>query len=143
MAADPVSACVLAFDYGSVRTGVAISPSNQAIAEVLTVLESGQSMWSQIKHLLAHYQPDILVVGWPRNLEANSTAQTFAAEQFAKQLKAQTNLPVVLQDEVMTSQLADQRINTKLPLKKQKEQRNSIAAAIILESYLREPNQEI
>ena len=136
MQIDPVVACVLAFDYGSSRIGVAICRPNQAHAEPLTTVDASAEVWPQIYHLVGQHHPDILVVGWPRNLEADKTVQTRLAEEFADTLRSRTRLPVILQDEVLSSAEADMRIDTKLPLKKQKELRDQIAAQVILEDYV-------
>ncbi len=132
---DLVASCILAFDYGGARIGVAICQANQAHAEPLTTVDASADIWPQIFHLVSHYKPDILVVGWPRNLEGERTAQSHLVEEFADILRARTGLPVSLHDEALSTQLANERINPKLPLRKQKELRDQIAAQIILEDY--------
>ncbi|MBI2798657.1 Holliday junction resolvase RuvX [Candidatus Saccharibacteria bacterium] len=132
-----IAACELAFDHGLVWIGVALSRAGEATADSLGNINAKQDVRPQVKHLLDRFNPDVLVVGRPRNIEANNTAQTNLAESFASGLR-QFGRPVVMQDEFMSSQAADEQIDKRLPLHKQKQQRNALAAQAILEYYLHE-----
>lgn len=138
--ATPLAVTILAFDFGAKRIGVALSPAHSQHAEPLTTLDGEGEVWSQVRHLIDKHQPDLLVVGWPRGLDGQHTAQTGLAEAFARTLEEKSTKRVVLQDEVLTSEEAQRRVDPKLPLRKQGEVLDAIAAQIILEDYIREPH---
>lgn len=78
---------------------------------------------------------DTLVVGLPRNLDGRDTAQTRAVRQFVEAL--QLDLPIVFQDEALTSQQAEAGLRQR----KRGYNRGDVdaeAAAIILTDYLGE-----
>jgi putative transcription antitermination factor YqgF len=87
---------------------------------------------------MGQYSPNLLVVGWPRGLDGQHTQQTHLAEEFADELGSRYDKRVIMQDEVLSSEEAQKRIDPKLPIRKQREKIDAIAAQIILEDYLRE-----
>lgn len=129
---------ILAFDYGDARIGLAIKPAEQASAEPLITLKNDASLWSEIDGLLALHQPDLVVIGRPRNLEGDSTTQTIKAEQFAVKLSGSYNNKVELQDEALTTEHAQERIPKNLSPKSRRGVIDQYAACIILEHYLQE-----
>lgn len=132
------SRCILGFDYGSKRIGVALADSQSFQAKPLTTLDATQDVWRQISHIIRQHQPALVVVGWPRGLDGQHTDQTYATEAFAQELESRYGAKVVLQDEALSSEEAQLRIDQKLPIRKQREIIDAIAAQIILESYIYE-----
>lgn len=103
------------------------------MARPLMSLDASQvNYWQQLEHLIIEHQVDELVVGLPRSLDGGETDQTKAARFFAVEL-ATFKLPIHLQDEAGTSELARERIGKKLTAKGQID---AEAAAIILQDYL-------
>ncbi len=135
---DRRSQVILAFDYGSKRIGVSLYNPEKGAPVALTTITAGPQMWSEVQHLTLQHRAGMFVVGWPRGLDGQHTQQTYVAEQFAEDLKKRYDKEVVLQDEVLTSEEARKRLDPKLPIRKQREQIDAIAAQIILEDYLRE-----
>ena len=132
------ASCILGFDYGSKRIGVARADSQSRQALPLTTLDATQNLWAQVGHIIRQNEPSLVVVGWPRGLDGQHTQQTHAAEAFARELEVRYGLKAVLQDEALSSEEAQRRINPKLPIRKQREVIDAIAAQIILEGYLHE-----
>lgn len=128
---------ILAFDYGDSRIGVAIKPPQQASAEPLLTLHNDGLLEQKIQELIDLHNPQTLVVGLPRNLSGESTAQTKKAEQFASQLSERYNIKVDLQDEALSTQQAEERIPKRL-YPKRRELIDQYAACVILENYLKE-----
>lgn len=128
---------ILAFDYGDARIGVAIKQSNETVAEPLLTLQNNDDLWKVVDELLDLHQPDLVVVGRPRNMDGESTKQTEKAEQFAAKLAGRYNNKVELQDEALSSETAKNRIPKKLA-SKSRELIDQYAACVILESYLQE-----
>ncbi len=82
------------------------------------------------------HRADLLVVGRPRGLDGQTTAQTKKAEAFARRLAHKTGLPVELQDETLTTVEAERRLPKKADLKTRKALLDRIAAQIILEDFI-------
>lgn len=126
---------ILAFDFGQKRIGVAISNPGSLSAEPLTTIDASSRPDISLRHLFAKYQPDLAIVGRPRNLDGQSTAQTAASERFAETLKNRYRVPVRLKDEALSTQRAKQKLG-KVDLKTQKRLLDQIAAQIILEDFI-------
>jgi putative Holliday junction resolvase len=78
-----------------------------------------------------------VVVGWPRRLDGSPTDQTPIVQTFAQALKAQIGLPVILQDERLSSSEAEARLaRRERDWRKRKQQLDAAAAAVILQDYL-------
>lgn len=128
---------ILAFDYGNSRIGVALKHSEEAAVEPLITLKNDSELWQTMEDLLNLHQPDLIIVGRPRNLEGESTKQTKLAEEFASKLSKLYNNTVELIDEALSTEQAKSRIPKNLA-RKSREVIDQYAACIILESYLRE-----
>jgi len=125
--------CILSFDYGESRIGVAIYEDGET--KPLQTIQSSE-LWPTITELILDYKPDELVVGRPRNMNGDPTRQTDLAKAFADSLAQVTQLPVSLQDEALSSERALDRIGKKTTIKERKRIIDQIAAQIILEDYL-------
>lgn len=127
---------LMAFDYGSRRVGVALALPAEP-PQPLTTLERDSGFARALKNLIAKHRPDIIIVGRPRNLDGEMTAQTHRAEQFARQLRSDYDIKVVLSDEALSTERARERLSG---MSRQAEKRllDQIAAQIILEDYLNE-----
>jgi putative Holliday junction resolvase len=78
-----------------------------------------------------------LVVGLPRRLDGSANDMTPRVEAFAQTLGRRTSLPVVLQDERLTSVEAESRLATsEKDWRARKARLDAAAAAIILQDYL-------
>lgn len=128
---------ILAFDFGSVRVGLALKYSKDSIAEPLITLKNDKDLWSNIEDLLNLHQPDLILVGRPRNLEGENTKQTLLAQEFASKLAKLYNNKIELIDEALSTEQAKQRIPKSLA-SKSRDVIDQYAACIILESYLQE-----
>jgi putative Holliday junction resolvase len=100
---------VLALDYGSARTGVAVSDPTGTIARPLGVVEQvGTDVGlARLRTLIAEEEPDRVVVGLPLTLKGARGDQAQETERFADMLRAAVECPVELFDERFTSVLAD------------------------------------
>ncbi|HJR13921.1 MAG TPA: Holliday junction resolvase RuvX [Rhodanobacteraceae bacterium] len=134
--------CVLGFDYGARRIGVASGNRISQSARPLTALLShkGQPDWVRLDGLLSEWKPEALVVGLPLTLDGGEQAITRGARAFADALGARSGLPVHLVDERHTSQEAARRFAAQRAAgsarRRDAENLDSIAATVILESWL-------
>ncbi len=132
---------VLALDVGLRRTGLAISDAGGTLARPLTVIESAQPM-AAILEVVARLRDEddglgVVVVGWPRRLDGSPTEQTPRVEHLVANLRTRTPVPIVLQDERLTSVEAESRLalNDK-DWRRRKARLDAAAAAVILQEYL-------
>ena len=80
---------------------------------------------------------EAVVVGWPRRLDGSPTHQTAIIETFARSLGGKITVPVVLQDERLSSHEAESRLaQRESDWRKRKLKLDAMAAAIILQDYL-------
>lgn len=121
-------------DVGEKRIGVAVARSGVRIAiPFLTVVVDGTEV-QRITEIVLQEDADALIVGYPRNQQGEATAQTHYVETFMNQFE-NLDVPVVFQDESLTSVLAEQRlIAEKRPY--EKGDIDAMAATIILQDYL-------
>jgi putative Holliday junction resolvase len=100
----------MALDFGTARTGVAVSDPTGTIARPLGVVERAQSEagLAQVKQLVADEHVGQVVVGLPLTLRGERGEQARASEQFAARLRKLLDVPVVLFDERFTTDLAQQ-----------------------------------
>lgn len=138
---------VAGLDVGERRIGVAISDVTRTLARPVSVLRTsgldGDAMERAVAELerLAAEEDGLvsLVVGLPRRLDGSPSDLTPRVEAFAAALGARTALPVVLQDERLTSREAESRLALReKDWRVRKKQLDAAAAAIILQDYLDE-----
>ena len=80
---------------------------------------------------------EAVVVGWPRRLDGSPTDHTSIVETFAQSLRTSIAVPVILQDERLSSTEAESRLaRRERDWRKRKQQLDAAAAAIILQDYL-------
>lgn len=103
---------VLGFDFGLRHIGVAVGQTVTGTANPLTPLKAlhGEPEWEQITALIAHWQPQALMVGIPLSIDGNEQNITRAARRFAQQLEARYQLPVHKIDERFTTLEAKQTL---------------------------------
>lgn len=126
---------VLALDVGAKRIGVAMARVDVGIASPLMTITNDASVWQQLQALVSEQAVGALVVGLPRGLDGQETAQTREAKAFMAQLRAHLSLPVHAQDEAATSLKAEEELRArKKPYTKA--DIDALAATYILEDYL-------
>ena len=121
---------VLALDYGSARTGVAVSDPTGTVARPLGVVERAASEdgIARLVELAREEDVERIVVGLPITLRGEHGAQAEETDRFVELLRAAVGLPVESFDERFTTKLAEAGEN-------QAEQ-DAVAAAHLLSSYL-------
>ncbi|HVS58190.1 MAG TPA: Holliday junction resolvase RuvX [Candidatus Saccharimonadales bacterium] len=128
---------ILALDVGMVRIGVARASTVARLAEPLTTLPHTPEIYQEIADLCKEHGARIVVVGLPRGLEGQHTGQTDYVEDFVEELKRQSKLTVVVQDEALTSRKAEAELANRRKAY-HREEVDALAATYILEDYLAE-----
>lgn len=136
----------IAFDYGDVRIGVAISDPDSILASPLTTLSSGDpKLFTEIAELMVEHEPVGIYVGNPMNLSGKSSNSAEKAAIFAEKLRAEFKVPVVLIDERLSTVSATNSMRQSGISAKDARSRIDMAAAVaILEQALAiEKNQNV
>jgi putative Holliday junction resolvase len=130
---------------GERRIGLAVSDATGTLARPVGVVRTsgldGDALdraAAEIARLAAEEDGLIaLVVGLPRRLDGSANDMTPRVEAFAQTLGRRTSLPIVLQDERLTSIEAESRLATRdKDWRTRKARLDAAAAAIILQDYL-------
>ena len=138
---------VAGLDVGKRRIGVAVSDVTGTLARPLGVLQisglEGDAVDRAVTELarLAAEEDGLasLVVGLPRRLDGSPNDMTPRVQAFAAALGARIAVPVILQDERLTSREAESRLALReKDWRVRKKQIDAAAAAIILQDYLDE-----
>lgn len=125
---------LIALDVGEKRIGVAVADTGVRIAVPFTTIEVDGAEIQSIAEIVAKEQAEIVVVGYPRNQQGESTAQTNYVEKFTEGLEF-LDAKLVFQDESLTSVLAEERLK-QYGRPYSKGDIDAQAATIILQDYL-------
>lgn len=126
---------VLALDVGEQRVGVAVASLAARLPRPLVTLKQGEDFLMKLNDIIKAENVEALVVGLPRGLDGQTTAQTRAVESFTNELREHCQLPVHFQDEAVTSKQAE----AELEARRKPYARGDIdalAATYILEDFL-------
>jgi putative Holliday junction resolvase len=121
----------LGIDYGSTRIGIAKGDIDSKVAHAVTTLANDETFFPALLELAETYSIKQIIVGLPRNLEGDDTAQTVIARDFASELEGR-GFSVTLQDEALTSEVARENLGPKAA----KVDIDAEAARLILQDYL-------
>jgi putative Holliday junction resolvase len=101
---------VMALDYGSARTGVAVSDPTGIIARPLCVVQRAgtDAGLAELARLVQEESPEQVIVGLPLTLRGTRGEQAQETELFAEKLRGLLDVPVLLFDERFTTDLAQQ-----------------------------------
>lgn len=94
----------IAFDYGDVRIGVAVSDSDSILSSPLTTLKAtDKTLIKQISQMLSDIQPVAIYVGRPALLSGLDGSATEKASEFVALLTTLTQVPIEMIDERMST----------------------------------------
>ncbi len=130
---------IIAVDPGSKRIGIAISDPTGSIANPLTVLRHVSRLidTAVVAELAKTNQVGKIVVGQSLDDEGNPSFEGRRAVRFAHALTSQTELPVEFWDESFSTQEARAaRITMGVSRKNRRGHLDSLAATVLLQSYL-------
>ncbi len=96
---------LLGFDFGTKSIGIAVGQQLTGTARPLTAIKAQDGIpdWSQIEKLLKEWQPDLVVVGLPLNMDGTEQPLTARARKFANRLHGRFGVAVELQDERLST----------------------------------------
>jgi putative Holliday junction resolvase len=130
----------LGLDHGSKRIGAAVGDSEQGVVSPVATLpaEPLEDALRRVAELAGEYHAHGIVVGWPLNMDGSEGPQGKAARHVAATLAEMCDMDVRMWDERLSSFEADRRLAGRLTRKKRRAKQDALAAAVILEDFLRQ-----
>jgi putative Holliday junction resolvase len=132
---------IIAFDFGYRRIGVAVGQTLTGSATPLAVVPfADKPDWQAITVIVKEWKPAAIVVGLPLAEEGGETDMSKGARRFGRQLHGRYGIPVLYEDERLTSFGAEERfVDARARGEMRKKDaafKDAIAAQIILENWL-------
>ena len=128
----------IAFDYGDVRTGVALCDPDGILASPLCVLDTkSKNFVTEISSLLSEHEPIRIFIGKPLNMSGNTGESAVKVEAFVEQVQSITSLPIQLVDERFSTVSAQRKLKEAgVSMRDSKSLIDAMAAVAILEQGL-------
>lgn len=129
---------ILALDYGTKRTGIAVTDELQLIASGLTTVPTDELL-KFLQEYLAAEQVERILIGEPKRMNNEASGVEADIISFRENLEKATSIPIERVDERFTSKMAVQTmLDSGLKKKKRKDKAlvDEISATIILQTYL-------
>lgn len=134
----------LVFDFGTRKIGIASANRVSGTATPLATLPASDGVpdWRDIATLISDWQPEVLVVGLPRNTDGTDSVMTARSRAFGQWLGEKSGLPVEEIDERFTSTeaeavLRDQRRDGMRTRRVRPEDIDRMAARLMAETWVR------
>lgn len=133
---------ILGLDYGTKTVGVAVSdPLGLTAQGVETIERKSENKLRQtlarIETLVKEYEVEKIVLGFPTHMNNDIGERAKKSLEFKEMLERRTNLPVIMQDERMTTVEAERTlIESNVRRENRKKYVDKIAAVFILQGYL-------
>lgn len=107
-ARQPGQRTLFGFDFGTKSIGIAVGQEITGTASPLLALPArdGQPDWGRLESLVKEWQPDLLVVGLPLNMDGSDQPLTDRARKFGNRLHGRLGLPIAYSDERLTTAAA-------------------------------------
>ena len=135
---DKAAFSIIAFDFGTSRIGVASGQTLTASATPLPSIRHGRRRpdWRAIEDLVKRWQPEVLLVGLPLNMDGSESEICALARGFADELAARCERRVELVDERLSTREAHERMEHL-----GRGDIDSLSAQVIAETWLTPLNQ--
>lgn len=130
---------ILGVDYGDVRTGISICDKTEFLASPVCVVHESYmpKLIDKITEIVNSKNPELIVVGLPKNMDGSLGFRAQACMEFAQELENKSGIKTQLWDERLTSVIAHRQLqmNGKRE-KKHKDIVDAAAAVEILQSFI-------
>ena len=140
----PSHQTLLAFDFGLRQIGVACGQTLTSSAQGLCIIKASDGIpnWDDLRALIDEWNPDLLLVGLPLNMDGSESELSHLARKFARRLHGRFALEALMVDERLSSHeiktsIREQDFNTSARTDLSKI--DHLAAALILQSWLNDP----
>ena len=130
----------LGLDLGSRTLGMALTDMTKTIASSYKVIRHNEEysrLIKEVEEVVKEKQVEKIILGYPKNMDNSIGEKGKLSIKFKEDLENKLNIEVVLQDERLTTRQAENvLIKNDTSRKKRKKVIDSLAATIILQSYL-------
>ena len=129
----------LGLDLGKKTLGLAISDRTGLIASFYKSIryENEDKLISELKDIIKREKIDILVLGFPKNMDNSEGFRAIETLEFKEKLEQEIDKDIVLQDERLSTRMAENvLIDADLSRKKRKNIIDGVSAVVILQAYL-------
>ena len=136
----------MAFDFGTKHIGVAFGQTITLSAEGIARIDSHNGIpdWETLDGLVALWKPDAFVVGLPLNMDGSTSHMSQRAKKFANRIADRYHKKAFMMDERLSSREVKQQYQSQLqtnPQTKKPQEFDSLAAAVILQSWFANQQQ--
>ena len=131
---------IMSVDYGNVRTGIAVCDKMQILASPVCVIteKDREKLVVKISDLAKEKKAERICVGIPQNMDGTYGFRCDECKALGEMIEEKSNIPVVYQNERLTTVSAHNILNTAdVRGKKRKEIVDAVSAVLILEDYLK------
>ena len=131
---------IMSVDYGNVRTGIAVCDKMQVLASPVCVIteKDREKLVVKISDLAKEKKAERICVGIPQNMDGTYGFRCDECKALGEMIEEKSNIPVVYQNERLTTVSAHNILNTAdVRGKKRKEIVDAVSAVLILEDYLK------
>ena len=129
----------LAIDHGSKRIGLALSDPMKIIAKPFRTItyDNLDDFFNILFKIIKEEEVECIILGFPIGMNGQETIQTKQVLEFQKKIKLKINIPILLQDERLSSLSAEKSlIEQKVKTGYNKSEIDKTAAAIFLQQFL-------
>ena len=133
---------IMGLDYGSATIGVAISDELKLTAQGIETIKRKKEKqlrksFARIEELIKEYGVDLIVLGYPKNMNNTIGERAEKTKEFADALRKRTGKEIVLWDERLSTRAANETlILGEVRREDRKKVVDKIAAVLILQGYL-------
>ena len=124
---------LLGIDYSKKRIGLAIADNQMKIASPFKTIQNGKQIIDKIKEICYNEKVEKIIVGIPKHLSGRKHELTGEIKNFGDLLEEEFGLPIIYEDERLTSKEAQEKSKG---LSKNKEKLDELSAQEILQGYL-------
>lgn len=130
----------LGLDLGTKTCGVALSDKTKTIASFYKNINYKEEdvLIKEICEIAEQEEVEKIILGFPKNMNNTIGERANATNLFKEKLENKVNIPIVLEDERLTTKIAESTLirENNLSRKKRKKIIDGTSAVIILQSYL-------
>lgn len=133
---------IMGLDFGSKTVGVAVSDALLLTAQGVEIIRRKEEnklrqTLARIEELIVEYEVEEIVLGLPKHMNGSEGVRVELTEEFKEKLERRTDLPVIFQDERLTTVSADRTMmEAGIRRENRKDYVDMLAATFILQAYL-------
>lgn len=131
----------LGLDLGTRTLGLSLSDTTYTIASTLKTIRFNENNYefllNELEEIINEYNISKIILGYPKNMNNTIGERCETTLKFKDMLESKYNIPVILQDErLSTVEATNYMLQADISRKKRKKKVDALAANIILQTYL-------